>query len=85
MTSIIRPKTVVYDEKITPLANQIIDLCKEHGIAALMHFQLDPCEDEAGLYFVASSQHCNGEGEFPECINRGFVSDVEANAARIPG
>jgi hypothetical protein len=34
-------KETVYDEQINPLMAQIIEICKEHKIAALANFRLD--------------------------------------------
>lgn len=33
-------KEQVYDEKISPLMQQIIEICREHGIAMLMDFAI---------------------------------------------
>jgi len=33
-------KEQVYDEKISPLMGQIIEICREHGIAMLMDFAI---------------------------------------------
>ena len=33
-------KENVYDEQISPLVHQIIDICKEHNIALLLSAQL---------------------------------------------
>ncbi|MFJ2364808.1 hypothetical protein ACIPIN_14140 [Pseudomonas sp. NPDC087697] len=38
-------KENIYDERISPLVHQIIDICKEHNIALLLSAQL---EDEHG-------------------------------------
>jgi len=42
-------KENVYDEQISPLVHQIIDICKEHNIALLLSAQLED-EDERRLY-----------------------------------
>jgi hypothetical protein len=42
-------KENVYDEQISPLVHQIIEICKEHNIALLLSAQLQD-EDDETLY-----------------------------------
>jgi len=42
-------KENVYDEQISPLVRQIIDICREHEIALLLSAQLED-EDERELF-----------------------------------
>lgn len=42
-------KENVYDEQISPLVHQIINICKEHNIALLLSAQLQD-EDDQTLY-----------------------------------
>jgi len=42
-------KENVYDEQISPLVHQIINICKEHNIALLLSAQLQD-EDDETLY-----------------------------------
>lgn len=39
------PREIVYDEAIAPLMDQIIALCKQHGIPIVASFELDMDED----------------------------------------
>ena len=41
-------KEQVYDEKVAPLMTQIIEICKESGIAMLASFAI-PTEEDSGL------------------------------------
>ena len=46
-------KEEIYDEQISPLMKQIIDICKEHKISLFANFGFDPIpqiEDEEGRY-----------------------------------
>lgn len=39
-------KEQIYDERISPLMSQIIDICKEHKIAMVMSFHLPDAEQD---------------------------------------
>ena len=40
------PKESIYDDRISPLMSQIIEICKEHKIANICHFALGWDEEE---------------------------------------
>ena len=54
-------KEKIYDEQISPLMSQIIEICKEHKIPLFANFGFDPVphiEDEKGRYPADSCNTC---------------------------
>lgn len=48
------PKEKAYDEKISPLINQILDICDQHKISMFANFELDKDDDGISLNCTSS-------------------------------
>lgn len=57
-------KEEIYDEKINPLMAQIVDICKEAGIAAFCTFAI-PTEEDDGLRCTTHLQDSGGNYDEP--------------------
>lgn len=49
------PKEDIYDEQISPLMSQIIEICKENDIAIAATFELDQNPDDPDDYLHCST------------------------------
>lgn len=56
-------KESVYDEKISPLMTQIIEICKDEGISMLADFYLRPPGEQDDLHCIT---YLPAEGDIPE-------------------
>ena len=63
-----KTKEEIYDEQISPLMKQILDICKQNGIAHVSSFCLDL--DEGFLCTSAlTTKDFNTPVKFKECVN----------------
>jgi len=60
------PKEKMYDERVSPLMAQILEICKEHKIAMVASFSLDT--DESGD-FNCTSALTTDEYSPPACFH----------------
>ena len=74
-------KEEIYDEKINPLMAQIVDICKEHGIATFCTFAI-PTEEDDGLSCTTHLQ--NGDGEFDERCRLAYAAAMNGQRRAKP-
>ena len=67
-------KEEIFDEHIQPLMAQILDLCKQHGIAVAISFDVTDAEAEDATPLYCSLLLPDETGSFPE----GLVKDQAA-------
>lgn len=53
-------KEQIHDEQIMPLMEQIVDICRLHGIAMITSFDLDDSPESEGLRCTSSIPDQNG-------------------------
>lgn len=56
-------KEQIYDDQISPLMKQILEIAKANGIAMLAHFDIES-EEDPGLRCTTTLP--NGDGNFPD-------------------
>ena len=60
-----KTKEIVYDEQISPLMGQIVDICKKHSISCVSSFALAQ-ENEDGKQLMCTTMILNKESNPPD-------------------
>jgi hypothetical protein len=71
-------KEKIYDEKVFPLMNQVIEICKENDIQMLFSCYLKTDENgdlSCNTYLPSKEQNCDSLEQARKCIVHGYIAE----------
>lgn len=69
-----KTKEQIYDEQISPLMTQIIEICKRHKIAHVCSFSLD-FDEGLCCTTCSTTDECEPPEKFKDCVRRLYGED----------
>lgn len=77
-------KNEIYDKHIEPLVKQLVEQCKEHGVAMVARFDIST-EEQPGLGAISMTPDGNGDYPLPNRMGYDIMTEPDRVVARLFG